>query len=140
LSLGSGIPEPAAIFLALHVTTDIPSPKTAGSWLARLSVHHEYRLGKDRPVKDRKRSETLRADCASPISGGCTDGTAEPFACSERNEWGENSSLHIYTKFISTMSPNPTITTAPVIQFCRDVGTQFTLHIHKTIDSPRGCS
>jgi hypothetical protein len=48
-------------------------------------------------VKDRKRSETLCIDCVSPISCGCTDRTAGPFACSERNELGENSSLHIYT-------------------------------------------
>ncbi len=50
--------------------------------------------GRERLSRALERSETLCIDCVSPISGGCADGTTGPFACSERNELGENSSLH----------------------------------------------
>src|SRR6266568_5142213 len=74
LSLGPGIPEPAAIFLPLQGQDRHSFARDCGvvARAALSSPPSRIPVGKDRPVKDRKRPETLCIDCVSPISGGCT--------------------------------------------------------------------
>jgi hypothetical protein len=59
----------------------------------------------------------LRGQCALIASPqflvAIRAGLQAPFVCGGTNELGKNSLVPIYTKFISTTGPNPTITTVP---------------------------
>jgi hypothetical protein len=100
LSLGPGIPEPAAYSYRCKVTIDIPSSKTArveaifvrtGSWLARFSGASITNTGGKRsPREGREELRGHSALLASPqFLVAVRVGLPVPFVCNETHELGK---------------------------------------------------